>query len=148
MKAEKIKFTLEKVEGNSRWKVTTDLPNSKPEVKYFSSENEVRKYTEGWMDITISNESPYQAGTEWWFYSVEEECIIRVVVKEIKNKVDTTAKMFYSILVFENGISIDTHCLNNKGGYRITNKKELPEALDRILKKEYTEFLYEDHQRI
>lgn len=148
MKAEKIKFTLEKVKSNSRWKVTTDLPNSKPEVKYFSSENEVRKYTEGWIDITISNESPYQAGTKWWFYDVEEERIIRVVVKEIINKVDTLSKMFYSTLVFENGISIDTYFLSNKGRYSITDKKELPEALDRILKKEYTEFLYEDNQRI
>lgn len=148
MKAEKIKFTLEKVKSNSRWKVTTDLPNSKSEVKYFSSENEVGRYIKGWIDITISNESPYQAGTKWWFYDVEEERIIRVVVKEIINKVDTLSKMFYSTLVFENGISIDTYFLSNKGRYSITDKKELPEALDRILKKEYTEFLYEDNQRI
>lgn len=141
--ADKIEFSIKKVKRNDiGWKVTGECDNFPDyEIQYFSSKKELNDYINEWTDITIGKEDPYQPDTKWWFFNVEKECIVPVVIKEIRTKVDTGIKFFYSSLVFESGEEFNTR------NYSSNTKKEVLEELSKILKKDYMEFIYRPHQQ-
>lgn len=125
----KIKFKIKKVKYlENTWTVTANSYDSKP-CKVFNSKKEVDEYIDEWKDITLDEDHPYQVGTKWWFFDVDKDCILPVVIKEIRTKVGYN--IFYSVLIFEDG---ELEC-------KKYSTKENLEEVSKFLKKDYMEFI-------